>query len=73
MEEALEVLRRLGNVVQEGSERELCYRVETPIFAIAVYPKSGTVGSFGTTIRQEGTQRRVGRRKLKHISVGMGH
>src|SRR4026208_361653 len=45
MEDALEILRRLGNVVQEGSERELSYRVETPTFAIAVYPKSGTVGS----------------------------
>jgi hypothetical protein len=45
MAEALEILRRLGHVVQEASERELSYRVETPIFAIAVYPKSGTVGS----------------------------
>ena len=45
MEGALEILQRLGNVVQEGSERERCYRVETPIFAIAVYPKSETVGS----------------------------
>jgi hypothetical protein len=45
MEDALEILGCLGHVRQEDSERESRYRVETPIFAIAVYPKSGTVGS----------------------------
>src|SRR5678815_4410970 len=45
MEDALQILRHLGPVLQDNSEKESCYRVETPIFAVAVYPKGETVGS----------------------------
>ena len=39
------ILQRFGNPRQDGADNERCYRVETPLFALAVYPKSGTVGS----------------------------
>ena len=45
IEEAVAILQRFGNPIQENSGRERCYRVQTPLFGVAVYPNCGKVGS----------------------------
>ena len=38
-------LERFGKPVQDASDEELCYRIETASFRMAVYPKGDVVGS----------------------------
>jgi hypothetical protein len=38
VDEAVAILQQFGHPTREGSEREYCYRVETPLFGLAVYP-----------------------------------
>lgn len=45
VEEALAILRKFGDPAQEVSGEERSLRVDTPLFALAVYPKNGTVAS----------------------------
>jgi hypothetical protein len=45
IEEAVAILQRFGNPTQEESGHERCYRVETPLFGVSVYPNGGKVGS----------------------------
>lgn len=45
MAEAIEIVSRLGNARRGEPDEEGCYRVETPLFALAVYPDGETVGS----------------------------
>lgn len=45
IEEAVIILQRFGIPVQEESEAERSYRVQTPLFGVAVYPNGGKVGS----------------------------
>lgn len=45
LKEALVALERFGNPLQDNSDEELCYRIETPLFRMAVYPKGDVVGS----------------------------
>ena len=42
---AVGVLQSLGAPMQEQAGRERCYRVETPLFAITVYPDNGHVSA----------------------------
>ncbi|MCQ9376120.1 hypothetical protein NMQ14_17880 [Methyloversatilis sp. XJ19-13] len=45
IDEAVAVLQRFGRPTREDSEREYCYRVETPLFGLAVYPQGVIVRS----------------------------
>lgn len=45
VEQALGVVQSLGTLVQEQTPDEHCYRLETPLFALAIYPDSDTVRS----------------------------
>lgn len=45
VDEAVAILRRFGRPTREDSEREYCYRVETPLFGLAVYPEEAIVQS----------------------------
>jgi hypothetical protein len=45
IEEALMALEQFGKPVQDVSEEELCYRIETASFRMAVYPIGDVVGS----------------------------
>ncbi|THG87120.1 hypothetical protein E5198_00995 [Pseudomonas sp. A-1] len=43
--EVIAVLRLFGSPAREESEREYCYRVEAPLFELAVYPQDAVVRS----------------------------
>jgi len=45
VDEGLAILQTLGYPVHENNDRELQFKVNTPLFALAVYPKNGIVGS----------------------------
>ncbi len=45
LKEALVALERFGKPLQDDSDEELCYRIETASFRMAVYPKGDVVGS----------------------------
>jgi len=44
-EQAVAILQRFGIPLREESDNEYCYRVETPLFSIAVYPEDGVIRS----------------------------
>jgi hypothetical protein len=45
IEAAIAILQRFGAPTQRESDRERCYRADTPLFAFAVYPADGKVRS----------------------------
>lgn len=47
IEEGIAILQRFGIPTQEESGHERCYRVETPLFSLAIYASDGKVGSVG--------------------------
>lgn len=46
VDEALVILARYGEPLAEGTDEELCYRIETASFRMAIYPKGDAVGSM---------------------------
>ena len=46
LSDALLILQRSGTPTQEDSNGERCYRIETSLFAMAVYPKDEIVGAI---------------------------
>jgi hypothetical protein len=42
---AFAVLQRFGRPTREDSEGECCYRVETPLFGLAIYPQDAIIRS----------------------------
>lgn len=45
VEKAVSILQQFGHPTREDSESEYCYRVETPLFGLAVYPEEAIVRS----------------------------
>lgn len=45
VDEAVVILQQFGRPTREDSEHEYCYRVETPLFSVAVYPEEAIVRS----------------------------
>ena len=45
VDEAVAILQHFGRPTREDCEREYCYRVETPLFGLAVYPENAVVRS----------------------------